>query len=150
MTRGRLICVVASVVVSSSPWVLAQESAETRQEILLSKRREKAQKLTPYRVSSIERRIRGFEKARFPQNIFVKGFRGVRPVVGGMPPGSGFAGGAGYIRGLESEYFQLQANGRYSTRGYRQLDAEALFPPPQMGRRFELSVGTAYRDLTSL
>ncbi len=99
---------------------------------------------------SAESRIRGLEKAKFPQNILVKGWHGLRPVIGGMPSGSGFVGGAGYVHGLEDQYFTFQTNARYSTRGYTILDAEGTFPPPQVGRRFELRFKTEYRDLSSL
>ena len=129
----------------------AQEPApETRQELMLRKRREKAESLSPYAISKTEARVRGFEEARFPQKIFQKGWRGLRPVIGGMPSGSGTVLGGGYIRGLENEYFQFQVNGRWSTKGYTMADAEFVVPPPQMGRRIEFKVRGEYLDLTSL
>jgi outer membrane protein assembly factor BamA len=126
------------------------EEAETREEILLRKRREKADNLSPYRISKGEERVKGFEEARLPQKILQKGWRGFRPVIGGMPSGSGTVLGGGYIRGLEAEYFQFQANGRWSTKGYTMADAEFVIPPPQIGRRIEFKVRGEYRDLTSL
>jgi hypothetical protein len=128
----------------------AQEPAETREEILLRKRREKAENLSPYTISKGEARVKGLEDARLPQKILQKGWRGFRPVIGGMPSGSGTVLGGGYIRGLENEYFQFQANGRWSTKGYTMADAELVIPPPQIGRRIELKVRGEYRDLTSL
>jgi len=144
---------IASILLCLSASAFAQEGSEgasTRQEILLEKRKEKARQLTPYETTSAESRVRGLEKAKFPQNILVKGWHGIRPVIGGMPPGSGFVGGAGYVHGLENQYFTFQTNARYSTRGYTILDAEGTFPPPQVGRRVELRFKTEYRDLTSL
>ena len=107
---------------------------------MAEKRREKATNLTPAQVSRAEARVLALEKARFPQNIFVKGFHGIRPVMGGMPSGSGFVGGIGYVRGLESELFTVTVDGRYSTRGFAQADARVTFPTPQSGRpvRFHL------------
>jgi outer membrane protein assembly factor BamA len=129
----------------------AQEpEAETREEILLRMRREKAEKLSPYEISKGESRVKGLEEARFPQKILQKGWRGFRPVIGGMPSGSGTVLGGGYIRGLENEYFQFQVNGRWSTKGYTMADGEFVIPPPQAGRRIELKVRGEYRDLTSL
>ncbi len=129
----------------------AQEpEAETREEILLRKRREKAESLSPYGITKGEARVKGFEDARLPQKILQKGWRGFRPVIGGMPSGSGTVLGGGYIRGLENEYFQFQANGRWSTKGYTMADAEFVIPPPQHGRRIEFKVRGEYRDLTSL
>jgi hypothetical protein len=129
----------------------AQEPvAETREEILLRKRREKAESLSPYLIPKGEARVKGFEEARFPQKILQKGWRGFRPVIGGMPSGSGTVLGGGYIRGLENEYLQFQVNGRWSTKGYTMADAELVIPPPQAGRRIEFKVRGEYRDLTSL
>jgi outer membrane protein assembly factor BamA len=131
----------------------AQESKNeprTREQILLEQRREKAERLEPYRVSETEGRVRSLERARLPEKILVKGWRGLRPVIGGMPSGSGFVLGGGYIHGLENQYYQFQVNGRISTRGYRTADAEFVFPPPQLGRRVELKLRAEYRDLTSL
>ena len=132
-----------------APQLEAQEP-ETREEVLLRKRREKAQSLSPYGVTKAEARVKGIEDARFPQKIFQKGWRGFRPVIGGMPSGSGTVLGGGYIRGLETEYFQFQANGRWSTKGYTMADAELVIPPPQIGRRIELKLRGEYRDFTSL
>ena len=141
-----------SISLIAAPRLEAQEQpeAETREEMLLRKRREKAEKLSPYGLSKGEARVKRMEDARFPQKIFQKGWRGLRPVIGGMPSGSGTVLGGGYIRGLENEYFQFQANGRWSTKGYTMADAELVIPPPQMGRRIELKLRGEYRDLTSL
>ena len=142
------MCVVMMTLflMASSVAALAQEEEQqelqpvSRQEILQKQRREKAANLEPYEVSGAEKRARNWEKAKFPQNWLVKGWHGFRPVFGGMPSGSGFALGGGYIHGLESQYFQFQANGRYSTRGYTTADAEVVFPPPQIGRRIEIKI----------
>ena len=134
-----------------APRLEAQEpEPETREGMLLRKRREKAQSLSPYEITKAEARVKGVEDARFPQKIFQKGWRGFRPVIGGMPSGSGTVLGGGYIRGLENEYFQFQVNGRWSTKGYTMADAELVIPPPQIGRRVELKLRGEYRDLTSL
>ena len=122
----------------------------SRQEILQREREKKAENLEPYEVSDTEKRLRGWEKAKFPQNWLVKGWRGFRPVIGGMPSGSGTVIGGGYIHGLENQYFQFQANGRWSTKGYKTADAEVVLPPPQLGRRTEFKARAEYRDLTAL
>lgn len=143
-------CLASSTVVAQEETSEENKTASTRQEILRREREEKAKNLEPYKVSSTEARIRGFEKIKFPQNIFVKGWRGFRPVIGGMPSGSGFVLGGGYVHGLENQYFLFQANGRYSTKGYTTADAEIIYPTPQEERRFEIKGRTEYRDLTSL
>jgi outer membrane protein assembly factor BamA len=147
---------VVSLLLGGSSLSAQEESSEetkpasTRQEELRRTREEKAKNLEPYEVSSTESRIRGLEKIKFPQNIFVKGWRGFRPVIGGMPSGSGTVFGGGYVHGLENQYFLSQANARYSTKGYTTADAEIIYPTPQEKRRFEIKGRTEYRDLTSL
>lgn len=103
----------------------------SQEEILARERQEKAAALAPYRVSAGEERVRGLEEARFPSNVFIKGYKGIHPVVGGMPSGSGLVGGVGYIYGLEHEPLQFQVNARFSTRGFRQFDTRLEYPPPQ-------------------
>jgi hypothetical protein len=132
------------------PEARQSEEPKTRQEILLKQREEKSRNLEPYRVSPLEARVLGWEKMRFPQNIFVKGFRGFRPVVGGMPSGSGFVGGAGYILGVDSETLQLTANARVSTKGYTAFDVEAQFPTRRSRRALLANLEAGYRDLTAL
>jgi hypothetical protein len=135
-----------------APAAPGQEDPEatSRQEILRKKREEKSRNLEPYTISKGEARVRGIEDLRLPRKILQKGFRGFRPVIGGMPSGSGTVLGGGYIRGLENEYFQFQINGRWSTKGYTMADSEFIIPPPQHGRRIEFKVRGEYRDLTSL
>ena len=79
--------------------------ASSRDELLLQLREEKSQQLRPYEVSDTEARTRRWEKAKFPTNWLVKGWRGFRPVFGGMPSGSGFVFGGGYIHGLVPRIF---------------------------------------------
>jgi outer membrane protein assembly factor BamA len=123
---------------------------ETRRGILRQKREEKAQALVPHKVSSGESRLRPWEKAKFPTNWLIKGWHGFRPVIGGMPSGSGTVLGGGYVYGLENQYSQFQVNGRYSTKGFTQFDGEFVIPPPQVGRRIEGKFSGAYQDYTSL
>jgi outer membrane protein assembly factor BamA len=151
--RMRKLGILVCALLASNGVVAAQDEsvdASTRQEILVNKRKEKRRKLEPYEVSSGEARIRGYEKIKFPTNIFVKGWRGFRPLIGGMPSGSGLVLGGGYIQGLENQYLQWQLNGRYSTKGYATADAEVLYPLPEEGRRFEVRGRGEYRNLTSL
>jgi len=127
-----------------------QESQESREAALLARREAKSRELVPYKVSPAEARLLNWEKMRFPQNIFVKGFRGFRPVIGGFPAGSGFAAGAGYVRGVDSERFQLEGSARISTSGYQMLDAHAQFPTRRSGSRWLGYFDVAYRDLKAL
>jgi outer membrane protein assembly factor BamA len=147
---ARSLAIVALVLACRVEARAQETEAETREEELLRKRREKARSLSPYGVSKTEARVKAFEETRLPARILQKGFRGFRPVIGGMPSGSGTVLGGGYIRGLENEYVQFQVNGRWSTKGYTMADGEFVIPPPQIGRRIEFKLRGEYRDLTSL
>ena len=126
------------------------EPPTTRQEILQRQREEKGGALTPYVVTSAEDRVGRLETLRLPRRIFAKGFGGFRPVVGGMPSGSGFVFGGGYIAGYDHELIQFTANARYSTRGYTVVDTGVIFPTPASGLPVQAHVKAEVRDLTSL
>ena len=106
----------------------------TRQEILRRQREAKRAQLAPYSVSPPEQRVRAIERWRLPRRLFAKGIAGFRPVLGGMPAGSGLVGGAGYLAGATSDRARLTANVRYSTQGNSAYDAGVdLLPEGRSG-----------------
>ena len=70
-----------------------------------------------------------FSKPGGFRRLFTKGFGGFRPVIGGMPSGSGLVGGGGYIAGYNSDLLQFTANARFSVQGYQTYDAGLLIFP---------------------
>ncbi len=129
----------------------SQTEPRTRAETLQRQREEKSQNLTPHVVSRGEERAHFFETWRLPRRLFTKGFAGFRPVIGGMPSGSGFVGGAGYIAGYHSDLLQFTANARYSTRGYTMFDTGLLiFPRSNSTLPVEGYITGHLRDFTSL
>ena len=145
-----LLVLCACAMCAVPAWAQTTDPGVSQQERLADERREKAANLEPYRVSPIEARIRALEEARFPSNIFVKGFNGIRPVVGGMPSGSGLVGGVGYVRGLDSERYRAAASATYSTRGFRQVSGRIDVPTRQSGRPVRGFVSAAYEDFPGL
>ena len=128
-----------------------QPEPQTRAEILERARDEKRGRLETYVISDAEARVQFFETWRLPRRLFTKGFGGFRPVIGGMPSGSGFAGGGGYITGYHSDLLQFTANARYSTKGYQLYDAGFLiFPRSNSLLPVEGYVRSTLRDFTSL
>ena len=102
-------------------------------------------------ISDAERRVQFLETWRLPRRLFTKGFGGFRPVIGGMPSGSGLVGGGGYIAGYNSDLFQFTANARLSTRGYQAYDAGLLiFPRSNSLVPVQGHVNWDRRDLGSL
>ena len=101
----------------------------TRQEMLRRRREAKRAQLAPYAVSPPEERVRSLERWRLPRRLFAKGVAGFRPVVGGMPSGSGLVGGVGYIAGATSDRATVTADARYSTQRNSVYEAGVdLFP----------------------
>ena len=128
-----------------------QAEPQTRAEILERERDEKRGRLEPYVISNAESRVRFFETWRLPRRLFTKGFGGFRPVIGGMPSGSGLVGGGGYLAGYNSDLLQFTANARYSTRGYQLYDAGFLiFPRSNSLLPVEGYVRSSLSDFTSL
>ena len=129
----------------------SESEPQTRAEILRLAREEKSQRLQPYGISRAEERVRFLETWRLPRRLFTKGFGGFRPVIGGMPSGSGLVGGGGYIAGYNSDLFQFTANARFSALGYQTYDAGLLiFPKPNSLRPVQGYVNWGQRDLASL
>ncbi len=131
----------------------AGADADSRQGILLAQREAKRQALTPERISRGEERMRGLETWRLPRAVFVKGFHGLRqrrPVLGGMPGGSGFVYGGGYVYGLDRTAVEFSTNVRASTLGYKQADAQFSFPTSRSDSPIRARVRAEYRDFTEL
>ena len=151
-----VLCAVPAVARAQTATVIDDEAVQnsgpptTRQEILQRQREEKRGELTPYVVSGAEDRVSRLETFRLPRRIFAKGFGGFRPVMGGMPSGSGFVFGGGYIAGYNHELIQFTANARYSTRGYTTFDTGVIFPTPASRLPVQAHVRAEVRDLTSL
>ena len=155
MTRSRLptVAAVLLAVLYAAPVAARAQTPgppETRQEILQRQREEKRAALTPYTVSDAEDRVGRLETFRLPRRIFAKGFGGFRPVMGGMPSGSGFVFGGGYIAGYNHELIQFTANARASTRGYTTFDTGIAFPTPASRLPVQAHIKAEVRDLKSL
>ena len=150
----RLACVVGlGATLLAMPGVASAQSPaqtpETRQEILLQERQAKAQNLAPEDLSTWEARLLRLQKGHFPQSLFAPS-NGVFPVIGGLPPGSGFVLGAGMVQGATSERLRFSLAGRVSTTAYKSLDAQAVFPTAASRLPFRVEVDVGYRDLRSV
>ena len=157
MSARSFVGLVAALSLSATPVAAQTESQteqsepQTRAEILRRQREEKTGQLAPYVISRGEERVRFLETWRLPRRLFAKGFAGFRPVIGGMPSGSGFVGGGGYIAGYNSDLLQFTANARYSTRGYTAYDAGFLiFPSSNSTLPIQGHITGGLRDFTSL
>ena len=101
-------------------------------------------------MSDGERRLRGLERAQFPRNIFVNGYNGFRPIIGGMPSGSGLVVGGGYRAGGTTAPVLFDAAARVSTYGFTTFDAGVTFPPRRRDFPIQGYVNAEIRDLKAL
>ncbi len=157
MTRSLLLLALFGTLAFASPRVADAQSAEeqdgdvqTRAEILRKEREAKQGELEPYEISSAEARLLRIQKANFPRNIFVRGWNQFRPLIGGMPSGSGFVVGPGFVNGLDRESFDFEANARVSTRGFSTFDARVNFPTERSGAPVLAYARAEARNLTEL
>jgi outer membrane protein assembly factor BamA len=145
-----VILLASGTPASSQPSAQGSTQGAPQDEQLAAKRKEKAARLEPYQVPEGERRVHAIEEMQFPSNIFVKGFHGLHPAIGGMPPGSGLVGGVGYTYGLEHEPVRVQANARISTRGFTQIDTRFEYPPRQNAPLLRLFAEARHQDYVQL
>ena len=124
--------------------------AQTRAEILRNEREAKRGELEPYEISSTEARLLRIQQLNFPRNIFVRGWNQFRPLIGGMPSGSGFVVGPGFVNGLDRENFDFVANARVSTRGFTTFDTQVNFPTVRSGSPVLAYARAEARNLTEL
>ncbi len=123
--------------------------ASSRQEIYRRQREEKLSRLEPTRVSRWEKLILAYEKRPLLEKLTVKGFRGVRLALGGMPSGSGFVFGASSIHGRNHEKFTFTTRALYSTRGYSLLETTAELPRLDRNQALTAYASARYSDFTS-
>lgn len=123
---------------------------QLRTEILRRQREAKQEDLEPYVVSPAEARVLQLEQWNFPRNIFVRGWNRFRPLIGGMPSGSGFVAGAGFVNGLDREDVDIQVNARVSTRGFSTFDAMTTFPTDRRETPLHAFARAEARNLTEL
>ncbi len=127
-----------------------EEEPKSRQAILAKKRQEKSLQLQPYETTTGERRLLAYEKRPFWTKLTEKGFRSGRLRVGGMPSGSGFVFGGGYVVGFEREDFLFTVDALYSTKNYTQLNSRLEYLPPQQDGRLNFFVAGDYHRYKSI
>jgi hypothetical protein len=130
--------------------VRGQGSSNTRQGVLDEMRREKSRHLEPYTVSNWERRTLWYEGNPVHAKLLDKGYHGIRGAIGGMPSGSGFVVGLGYLAGRYSEVTRFTLDGRYSTKSFKRASAEFDFPGPEAQWPFVMNVRGQYHDYPDL
>jgi hypothetical protein len=150
--RPRLVLLLIVALCSIQlPWTAtAQEPAlqRSRAEEFDRLRRAKVATLEPEKVSAAERHFRWYENRPIYNKITQKGFSGLALEIGGLPSGSGFAGGLNYHRGRESRRAHLEAKGLLSTKLFKRGVVEITVPGPQHDPPVSLAFNAEYQDYT--
>ncbi len=148
MMRRSVLGYLVLLVTLTCTATLASGQEGSRQEILDQRRQEKNTRLEPYEISSGEARVRGWENARWPQRIFIKGFHGIRPIIGGAPQGAGWlVGGLGYTYGLMSESWRFDAETRATSNRFYMVDLRVALPILRYRSPFRAGLDASFHDL---
>jgi len=145
-----LLVLVASGLMAPAPAGAQDDPPETRQEILRRQREHKARDLEPYVVSNAEARVLALEDMHVPANVFERGWNRIRPLIGGMPSGSGLVGGVSYLNDLHREAFEFELAARVSTRLFTSFDGEIRFPAARSPASLQARVGARATDYRGL
>ena len=127
-----------------------EEKPESRQAVLTAQRQAKQLQLERYETSKGERLLLGYEKRPIWTKLTEKGYRGARLRLGGMPSGSGFVFGGGYVVGFEREDFVFTVDALYSTKNYTQLSSRLKYQTPAPDQRMRFFVGADYHRYKSV
>jgi hypothetical protein len=140
MTRVRFAAAALTIVVAT---VVPAAAQQTRAELLAAARAEKAKRVEPYKPKGIERVALYIEDSRLIERLTVAD--GWYPRIGGLTTGGGFAGGVGYRKHLADERMLFDVSGAISTKAYKALDLEFMFPR-LWNDRIEFWTFGRYRD----
>jgi outer membrane protein assembly factor BamA len=122
----------------------AQEQAPaTRAELLEEIRQLKAKNLQPVKPKGMEQALLYIEKHRILDRLSIAD--GWYPRIGGLTTGGGFAGGLGYRRHLIDDRLFVNTSGAISTKGYKELVADATYAGV-LDPRLEVGVNVNWRD----
>lgn len=130
-------------------WTLSLAQEPTRVSQIEQARDRKAAELKPELVTKPEDFLRDFKDMNYVER-FSNGFYGLRPKLGGMVTGGGFAFGPEYYRGdLLNSKLTARASAQLSTRFYQKYEAELLAPDLASGR-LALNAIASYRNYRSV
>jgi len=128
-----------------APAQQAAPAAETRAGLIEQQRRQKAAALSPDLPDRVERAIDYVQDHQVLDRLF-QGYKGLRPRIGGLVTGSGFAAGPEYFRrDLLHDQAIFRASVRGSLRKFYVLDSEFSLPKLANGHLF-LDFYAAHRD----
>ena len=141
MPRGNLTLVLTLALSCCATSAMAQ--VDTRTELLIQKRAEKAAELEPYQPTRIEKALLFLESSKPLQKIAPHNGFFIEYGYTGKPVGSGVAFGGGWRHDLFDRNARLVLEAGQSFRGYRMARAD-LSMPRLLDERLEVGVETSY------
>ena len=141
-SQGRFGTLAACAAVLLALPVHAQDApdADTRAELLATIRAQKAETLSAYEPTAIEKALLYIEEHRIIERLSTAD--GWYPRIGGLTTGGGFAGGAGYRRHLFEDNLLVDLSAAMSTKAYKSVDSYIAAPNLVRGH---LEIGTNFR-----
>jgi outer membrane protein assembly factor BamA len=124
------------------------QALTTRADYLNQLRLAKSVMLEPEKVSGPEKHIRWYERRPIYDKVTGKGFSGLALKIGGLPSGSGFAGGLNYHRGRQSGRAHLEATALISTKQFKRGQIELMVPGPENDPPVSVNINAEYQDYT--
>ncbi|MFQ5770749.1 MAG: BamA/TamA family outer membrane protein, partial [bacterium] len=94
----------------------------SRAELLIQRRHEKAQNLQTYKLKKMEKLLLAIENTQIPARIAM-GFYGVHPLFGGLKTGAGTGGGVLYDPTQNLKHFRFSLKAAFSVRSYQLYQA---------------------------
>jgi outer membrane protein assembly factor BamA len=129
--------------------VMWSQQVGTRAREIEAAREAKAKTVKPEEVSKAENFLRDFKDKKVLER-FSQGFNGLRPKIGNMVTGGGFAIGPEYFReDLAGGRLNARVAGQVSTRAFQKYEAEAGLPKLADGK-LDLSFLAVYRNYSSI
>jgi outer membrane protein assembly factor BamA len=148
--RTRRTLTACFTLLSLSLTAAAQQTPyNSRVEEIEAARKRKAENLKPEEVSGTERFLVEFKERRILEKITF-GIGGLRPRIGALVTGSGFAAGPEYFRDdLKDGAVLFRATTQFSTNLYQLYDVELAFPRLAGNNAF-LSLEASYRNFPQM
>ncbi len=144
-SQGRFgtLAVCAAVLLALPVHAQDGPDADTRAELLETIRAQKAESLSPYEPTAIEKALLYIEEHRIIERLSTAD--GWYPRIGGLTTGGGFAGGAGYRKHLFGDELFVDLSAAMSTKAYKSIDAQVSLPN-LLGGHLEIGTTSRWRD----
>lgn len=146
---GFVIAALAAQLCLAQAQQPASAPPSSRTETIEQERAAKQATLAPEELPRPEQLVRQFQDSRILEKL-TEGYKGWRPIAGGLATGSGFALGTEYTNhNLGNGYMELRTTAQVSMRLWQKYSSSLLFPR-SFGNRLVSAVNLTHRNYNSL